>query len=95
MRDDASVDEDQLTALRKWGEGLRQDGREEVRAAGRAIVLLCDEIERLEIALLHERVREERSFPPPPPSEHQLQARDVVSSLLQRLERFRLSVFRR
>jgi len=45
------MNEEHLAALRKWGEGLRLDGRDEVRAAGKAIVLLCEEVERLEIAL--------------------------------------------
>lgn len=42
------MDEEQFEAVRAWGEGLRGDPREEVRAAGQAIVLLCAEIERLE-----------------------------------------------
>jgi hypothetical protein len=37
------------------GEGLVEDGREELRAAGRAISILIDEIERLRLALLQER----------------------------------------
>jgi hypothetical protein len=51
------VEEEQLTALRRWGEGLRMDDREEVRAAGRAIVLLCDDVERLEMKLWQLRTR--------------------------------------
>jgi hypothetical protein len=47
------LDEDKLTLLRRWGEGLTLDEREEVRAAGRAILLLSDEIERLHIDLWH------------------------------------------
>ncbi len=39
--------------LRRWGEGLTADDREEVRAAGRAILMLSDEIERLHIDLWH------------------------------------------
>jgi hypothetical protein len=48
MRDDGGVDEAQFEAVRQWGEGLQGDSREEVGAAGRAIVLLCGEIDRLE-----------------------------------------------
>ena len=47
------MDEDKLTLLRRWGEGLTLDEREEMRAAGRAILLLSDEIERLHIDLWH------------------------------------------
>ncbi len=47
------MNEDEFAALRAWGEGLRWDEREEVRAAGRAIVMLADEVERLQIALWH------------------------------------------
>jgi hypothetical protein len=49
------MDEEKLTLLRRWGEGLTVDDREEVRAAGRAILMLSDEIERLHIDLWHAR----------------------------------------
>ena len=49
------LDEEKLALLRRWGEGLTEDGREEVRAAGRAILMLSDEIERLHIDLWHAR----------------------------------------
>ena len=49
------LDEEKLALLRRWGEGLTVDGREEVRAAGRAILMLSDEIERLHIDLWHAR----------------------------------------
>lgn len=45
------MDEEQFAALRAWGEGLVLDERAEVRAAGKAILLLCAEVERLEIDL--------------------------------------------
>lgn len=41
------MDEDKLETLRRWGEGLTNDDREEVRAAGRAILILSDEVQRL------------------------------------------------
>ena len=40
---------DELEQLRRWGSGLQTDAREEVAAAGRAIVLLIEEIERLHV----------------------------------------------
>ena len=44
----AGMDEDQFEAVRQWGEGLQGDPREEISAAGKAIVLLSAEVERLE-----------------------------------------------
>ena len=49
------LDEAKIETLRTWGEGLRTDPRDEVRAAGRAITLLVEEIERLNIDLWHAR----------------------------------------
>jgi hypothetical protein len=58
------LDEEKLALLRRWGEGLTVDDREEVRAAGRAILMLSDEIERLYIDLWHAR-----DAPPQEPDE--------------------------
>lgn len=41
------VNRRQFEEVRRWGEGLRQDEREDLRAAGEAIRLLCAEIERI------------------------------------------------
>ena len=49
------LDEAKVETLRAWGDGLRDDPREEVRAAGRAITMLVEEIERLNIDLWHAR----------------------------------------
>lgn len=49
------LDEDKLEMLRTWGEGLLNDGRDELRAAGRAISMLVEEIERLHVDLWHAR----------------------------------------
>ncbi len=49
------LDEVKVETLRRWGEGLQTDPREEVRAAGRAITMLVEEIERLNIDLWHAR----------------------------------------
>ena len=45
------LDEEKLEALRRWGEGLRQAASEEHVAAGRAILMLIEDIERLHIDL--------------------------------------------
>ena len=49
------LDEKKLEMLRTWGEGLLNDGRDELRAAGRAISMLVEEIERLHVDLWHAR----------------------------------------
>lgn len=45
------LDEEKIGILRSWGTGLSADEREEVRAAGKAIELLIDEIELLHVDL--------------------------------------------
>jgi hypothetical protein len=66
------LDEVKVETLRVWGEGLQSDARDEVRAAGRAITMLVEEVERLNIDLWHARAdardaREgrERAIPEP------------------------------
>jgi hypothetical protein len=49
------LDAEKLETLRGWGEGLREVGSEELAAAGRAILLLLDEIDRLHIEQWHQR----------------------------------------
>ncbi len=50
------LDEQRLEILRSWGAGLAGDDREELRAAGKAITVLIDEIDRLQIDLWNARV---------------------------------------
>ncbi|MGH2936343.1 MAG: hypothetical protein ACRDL2_17770 [Gaiellaceae bacterium] len=45
------LDDEKLSMLGSWAEGLRRDQRAEVAAAGRAIELLIDEVERLNVLL--------------------------------------------
>jgi hypothetical protein len=47
------LDEERLEILRSWGAGLAGDSREELRAAGKAITILVEEIERLHVELWH------------------------------------------
>ena len=49
------LDEEKFNLLRHWGEGLLNDPRDEVRAAGKAILLLTEEIEHLHVDLWHAR----------------------------------------
>jgi hypothetical protein len=49
------LDEDKLEELRRWGQGLRQAGSEESAAAGRAILMLIEEVDRLRLELVRAR----------------------------------------
>ena len=42
------LDEERLEILRTWGAGLSGSDRDELRAAGKAIVMLIEEIDRLQ-----------------------------------------------
>jgi hypothetical protein len=57
------LDEERIELLRRWGEGLAEDGREQVRAAGRAILILIDEIDRLHADLTQERAAGQAATP--------------------------------
>jgi hypothetical protein len=49
------LDEEKLEMLRSWGDGLAHDPRDEVRAAGKAILMLVEEVELLHVDLWHAR----------------------------------------
>jgi hypothetical protein len=49
------LDEERLEILRSWGIGLGSDDREELRAAGKAITVLIEEIDRLQVDLWNAR----------------------------------------
>ena len=49
------LDNDKLETLHRWGKGLRQGSSKECAAAGRAILMLIEEIEQLQIDLSHAR----------------------------------------
>jgi hypothetical protein len=68
----AGLKADELEQLRRWGAGLQQDPRLEVSAAGRAIVLLIEEIERLHVSMWDHRL-----YPP--------EDEDLPVTLAQRL----------
>lgn len=54
------LDEEKLEALRSWGERLRQTSGEEYAAVGRAILLLVEEIDRLNIDLWNARLQQQQ-----------------------------------
>ena len=74
---DGGFKADELDQLRRWGNGLQNDLREEVAAAGRAIVLLIEEIERLHVLAWDRRLYPEASPEEEPP--------DLPLSLAKRL----------
>ena len=47
--DSTGIDAEKLDVLSQWASGLEHDERVEVAAAGRAILLLIEEIERLHV----------------------------------------------
>lgn len=83
------LDEEKIELLRRWGEGLDLDEREEMRAAGRAILLLIEEIDRLHVDLWSERTSGQPAATPFEAVEGDLEvpAPDVESSLRARLRR--------
>jgi hypothetical protein len=50
------VDDGQVEELRKWAVGLSADGRPEVRAAAKAILLLAEDLIAARSQLLEERL---------------------------------------
>jgi hypothetical protein len=58
------MDAEKLNVLREWAHGLEGDARVEVAAAGRAIVLLVEEIERLHVNLWDKQLYPEVAVPP-------------------------------
>jgi hypothetical protein len=50
------LDDEKLSMLAKWAAGLREDPRAEVAAAGRAIEMLIDEVERLNVLIWERRL---------------------------------------
>jgi hypothetical protein len=59
------VDEDEFETLRRWGEGLEGDARPEIRAAGKAIRMLAEEVEKLQVELWNARLGIQASAAPP------------------------------
>jgi hypothetical protein len=59
------LDAEKLEILRDWGNGIQNDGRAEVAAAGRAIMLLIEEIERLHVLLWDKKLYPRVPIPRP------------------------------
>jgi len=62
---DPGLDAEKLDVLRGWGGGLQSDPRAEVAAAGRAIMLLIEEIERLHVLIWDRQLYPDVPIPRP------------------------------
>jgi hypothetical protein len=63
------LDEDKLEQLRRWGTGLAATEDQELRATGKAILLLIDEIETLHVELWNSKAAATRPEEPEPEPE--------------------------
>jgi hypothetical protein len=81
------LDEGKIDQLRAWGSGLAANGGDDLRATGKAILMLIEEIERLHIDLWNAKAAQEQE---PPASEGD----DPVQASLDRTLRARLSRIR-
>jgi hypothetical protein len=78
-----ALDEDKLEALRRWGHGLRQAGGEERAAAGRAILMLIEEVDRLRLELSQSPMP---SLPAPTSSDAAAEREEPGSTLQERVQ---------
>lgn len=70
--------EEEFESLRRWGEALGADPRPEVRAAGKAILMLAEEVERLQVELWHRRIGVDApSLEPEPEAPEAREAREA------------------
>jgi hypothetical protein len=79
------LDGTKLEELRRWSQGLLGPGNEERAAAGRAILMLLEEVERLRVELL--RAREEASRVTPAVEGDQGRGEPLAPNLHRRLQR--------
>ena len=83
------LDEEKLEMLGTWGEGLLNDGRDELRAAGRAILLLVEEIELLHVDLWHARQHTAKEAKVQPGAESRESRRQLGLALQRRISALR------
>jgi hypothetical protein len=84
------LDAEKLDVLRRWGRGLHEDEREEVAAAGRAISLLIDEIERLHVLVWDRKLYPEEPIAAPQGSDEPAEGSEGAEETLGRTLRERL-----
>ncbi len=83
------LDEAKIEQLRAWGAGLSADGDYELRAAGKAILLLIEEIERLHIDVWNAKAIQEQDRPDRADADDQLEVslERTLRSTLSRVRR--------
>jgi hypothetical protein len=82
------LDESKIEQLRTWGAGLVGDANYELRATGKAILLLIEEIERLHVDLWNAKTTHEQDQPDQADWDGQVQA-SLDRTLRARLSRLR------
>jgi hypothetical protein len=83
------VDDGQVDELRRWAQGLSTDGRPEVKAAAKAIMMLAEDLEAARSQLLEERMIREALESRLADEEAAEMERDLRKRLLARLSRGR------
>jgi hypothetical protein len=82
------LDEDKINQLRAWGSGLAANGSDDLRATGKAILLLIEEIERLHIDLWNAKSAQDVEQPEPSDGDDRVEA-SMERTLRARLSRVR------
>ena len=82
------LDEGKIEQLRAWGAGLYADGNHDLRASGKAILLLIEEIERLHVDLWNAKTPQERARAAPSDGDDRVQG-SMDRTLRARLSRVR------
>ncbi len=72
------LDEQRLEMLRSWGTGLSTSSRDELRAAGRAILMLVEEVDRLQVDVWNARAAANQAV-------EQRSSQSLASTLRERL----------
>ena len=87
------LDAEKIRLLNQWAEGLQHDERAEVSAAGRAILMLIEEVERLHVHLwdqqLNPPVRVEEGLVVPSAENDGIETRPELEPSLRRRLRAR------
>jgi hypothetical protein len=82
------LDEGKLEQLRAWGAGLYADGNHDLRATGKEILLLIEEIERLHVDLWNAKTPQEQTQPATSDADDRVQA-SIDRTLRARLSHVR------
>jgi hypothetical protein len=82
------LDEGKIEQLRAWGAGLYADGNHDLRASGKAILLLIEEIERLHVDLWNAKTLQEQTRAATSDGDDRVQA-SMDRTLRARLSRVR------